>query len=227
MVIVSAAFNRGAQELVLTGESGVNWSFKAIRSASNLKPGYGFAQELQGRFNEKGDLDVRDVHNDNASDFDIVCGPTELTIRQDCQGTDDNKRCTSRVGRPLNERPGPPGADLIDNVTIRVFSGPPPSSVKKNVGSIWISDPASVVMQLLSESAVNGGKIDEWSGSEAWDEYKPHQNTQDENIGDYLWMAQHHRLPPDRPKDLVAHHPSTLVLVRRRIVLSGVQFEII
>ncbi|MFL5340629.1 MAG: hypothetical protein ACJ8F7_10805, partial [Gemmataceae bacterium] len=67
MPITYATLNQAAQELVLaddTKPSPLNWRFKTTYIAPSLSKGRGYMQELRGRFDYKGKLDVTDVHDE-------------------------------------------------------------------------------------------------------------------------------------------------------------------
>ena len=221
--ITYAAFNQAAPELVLSDDSGsspVNWSFKVINNIANLKKGRGYMQELRGRFNEKGELDVRDIHNDEASDFDIVCGRFPEFISKQCkQSPTRGEYDCGQATTGYQTKSGFADA-MDDNVTIRVFSGPPPKSVQQNAASIWVVDPASVILKLLSVSALRmSSDFDVTTGRPGgW--YEDYSNSEGVDV---LRMALAGR-PLSRSREQ-KYFKSTLV-VQKRMILADVVFEI-
>ncbi|MFL5339902.1 MAG: hypothetical protein ACJ8F7_07115 [Gemmataceae bacterium] len=221
--ITYAAFNPAAPELVLSDDSGsspMNWSFKVINGVANLKKGRGYMQELRGRFNEKGELDVRDIHNDEASDFDIVCGRFPEFFSKQCkQSPTRGEYDCGRAKTGLQTNSGFPDA-MDDHVTIRVFSGPPPKSVQQNAGSIWIVDPASVILKLLSVSALGmSSEFDETSGRPGG-YYEDYSNSEGVDV---LRMALAGR-PMARPR--VQKYIKSTLVVQKRLILADVTFEV-
>jgi len=222
MAIDHAVLYRASQELVL--ENGnrpapmLTWRFKVLYMDDLIKrfqKGRGYMTELLGRFDLNGNLDVIDIHNEHASDFEIVCGPEAEYISQ--RYTD-----TQRVTLVKNQQNTKfPGSDL-ETIRLRIFAGPSPTDLARlRWEYVSISDPASLIWELLSNSAL------------------PLSTTLDQKYGGFDYRLVHQKKPGRRVSideqmdwhagkkgDIVEDHRYSVPYVVKRRILKGIRFEI-